>query len=66
MTSLNRKEAFEICTLVGFSFSRMLDISLWLRERICTLHALCLGIYKYIITCVEVDFFAGFGIYAKN
>ena len=41
-------------------------ISLWFRARICTLHALCFGLNKYIITCVEVDFFAGFGIYAKN
>ena len=37
-------------------------ISLWFRARICTLHALCFGLNRYIITCVEVDFFAGFGL----
>ena len=41
-------------------------ISLWLREHICTLHDLCFGLNKYIITCVEVNFFAGFGIYEKT
>ena len=41
-------------------------IYLWFRARIYTLHALCFGLNKYIITCVEVNFFAGFGIYAKN
>ena len=57
------------CCQEYFKFSYTVNqtiISLWLKELICTLHALCFGINKYIITCVEVDFFAGFGIYAKN
>ena len=41
-------------------------ISLWFRARICTLHAMCFGLNNYIRTCAEVDFFAGFEIYAKN
>ena len=38
-------------TLVCMEF-----ISLSLKERICTLHALCCGLNKCIITCVEVGF----------
>ena len=41
-------------------------ISLSLKERICTLHALCFGINKYIITFVEVNFISGLIIYAKK
>ena len=41
-------------------------ISLWLRERISTLHTLCFGLNKYIITCVEVDFLLDSGSTQKN
>ena len=41
-------------------------ISLSLKKCMCTLHAICFGLNNYIITCIEVDFIAGFVIYAKN
>ena len=40
--------------------------SLSLKEWICTLHTLCFIPNKYIITCVEVNFIAGFVIYKKK
>ena len=41
-------------------------ISLSLKERICTLHALCFGLNKYILTCVEVGFLLDSGSTQKT